>query len=165
MSNETTVTLQGWVGGDVSLRQAGEAQVASFRVAATPRRFSRKTGEWVDGATQWYTVNAWRALADNVAASVRRGDPVVVHGRLGVSTWVSSAGVEVTSVEVDATFVGHDLGRGRSVFTKTPKSPGQPGAQEHRPEHQQEHRDETGAAADRPVEEVAAGAGGATVAA
>ncbi|MDN4160438.1 single-stranded DNA-binding protein [Nocardioides abyssi] len=121
MSNETTVTLQGWVGGDVTVRQAGDAQVASFRVGATPRRFSRKAGDWVDGETQWYTVNAWRALGDNVAASVRRGDPVVVHGRLNVSTWISSAGVEVTSFEVEATFVGHDLGRGRSAFTKTPR--------------------------------------------
>ncbi|MBC9734731.1 single-stranded DNA-binding protein [Nocardioides sp. zg-578] len=121
VSNETIVTLQGWVGGDVTLRQAGDAQVASFRVGATPRRFSRRTGEWGDGETQWYTVNAWRALGDNVAASVRRGDPVVVHGRLNVSTWVSSAGAEVTSFEVEATFVGHDLGRGTSAFTKTPR--------------------------------------------
>lgn len=121
MSNETTVTLQGWVGGDVALRQAGDAQVASFRVGATPRRFSRRTGEWGDGETQWYTVNAWRALGENVAASVRRGDPVVVHGRLNVSTWVSTAGVEVTSFEVEATFVGHDLARGTSAFTRTPR--------------------------------------------
>ncbi|WP_347565480.1 single-stranded DNA-binding protein [Nocardioides sp. IC4_145] len=128
MSNETTVTLQGWVGGDVTVRQAGDAQVASFRVGATPRRFSRRSGEWVDGETQWYTVNAWRALGDNVAASVRRGDPVVVHGRLNVSTWISSAGAEVTSFEVEATFVGHDLGRGRSVFTKTPRPVAEPGA-------------------------------------
>ncbi|GGO70786.1 single-stranded DNA-binding protein [Nocardioides deserti] len=127
MSNETTVTLQGWVGGDVTVRQAGDAQVASFRVGATPRRFSRRSGEWVDGETQWYTVNAWRSLGENVAASVRRGDPVVVHGRLNVSTWISSAGAEVTSFEVEATFVGHDLGRGRSVFTKTPRPVAEPG--------------------------------------
>ncbi|MSZ76037.1 MAG: single-stranded DNA-binding protein, partial [Actinobacteria bacterium] len=85
--NDTTVTVQGWVGSDVSLRLAGEAPVASFRVATTPRRYSRKSQEWVDGATQWYTVTVWRALAENVARSVRRGDPVVVHGRLDVASW------------------------------------------------------------------------------
>ncbi|WP_435742414.1 single-stranded DNA-binding protein [Nocardioides sp. SYSU DS0663] len=122
MLNETVVTLQGWVGGDVSLRQAGEAQVASFRLGSTPRRFSRRSGEWVDGETQWFTVNAWRGLAENVAASVHRGDPVVVHGRMNASTWVSNTGVEVISLEVDATFVGHDLARGTSVFTKTPRT-------------------------------------------
>ena len=40
--NETVVTLQGWLGGDVTLRAAGETPVASFRVACTPRRYQRR---------------------------------------------------------------------------------------------------------------------------
>jgi single-strand DNA-binding protein len=117
--NESMVTFQGWVGADVRLRSAGGVPVASFRVACTPRRFNRTQQEWSDGPTQWFTVNAWRALAEHCADSLRRGDPVVVHGRLGQSTWVNSEGVECTSVEVEASFVGHDLTRGRSSFTKT----------------------------------------------
>jgi single-strand DNA-binding protein len=117
--NETVVTLQGWLGGAVTLREAGEVRVATFRVACTPRRYQRKSDTWVDGDTQWYTVNAWRALADNCAQSLRRGDPVVVHGRLNAQLWTSSAGVEITSFEVDAAFVGHDLNRGVGQFTRT----------------------------------------------
>ena len=117
--NETLVTLQGWVGADVKVREAGDARVAHIRVACTPRRYQRKSEEWVDGDTQWYTVNAWRALADNCEQSLRRGDPVVVHGRLNAQTWTNSAGIEVTSFEVDAVFVGHDLNRGSSAFTRS----------------------------------------------
>ena len=117
--NETVVTLQGWLGADVTLREAGEVPVASFRVACTPRRYQRRSDSWVDGDTQWYTVTAWRALADNCARSLRRGDPVVVHGRLSAQTWTNSAGIEVTSFEVDAAFVGHDLNRGVAQFTRT----------------------------------------------
>ncbi len=127
--NESMVTFQGWLGGDVRTRSAGGATVAFFRVGCTPRRFNRSSQTWVNGTTQWYTVNAWRALGEHCAASLRRGDPVVVHGRLGHSTWVNSQGVEVTSLEVDATFVGHDLNRGRSEFTKTERRV-EPGAQE-----------------------------------
>ena len=116
--NESMVTFQGWLGADVKTRSAAGALVASFRVASTPRRYHRSTQEWSDGPTQWFTVNAWRALGDHCAASLRRGDPVVVHGRLTQSTWVNSDGVEVTSLEVDATFVGHDLNRGRTAFTR-----------------------------------------------
>ena len=116
--NESMVTFQGWLGADVRTRTAAGALVASFRVASTPRRYNRATQEWSDGATQWYTVNAWRTLGDHCAASLRRGDPVVVHGRLNQSTWVNSEGVEVTSLEVDATFVGHDLNRGRTQFAR-----------------------------------------------
>lgn len=127
--NESMVTFQGWLGGDVRTRSAGGATVAFFRVGSTPRRFNRSSQTWVNGTTQWYTVNAWRALGEHCAASLRRGDPVVVHGRLSHSTWVNSQGVEVTSLEVDATFVGHDLNRGRSEFTKTERQVEQ-GAQE-----------------------------------
>jgi single-strand DNA-binding protein len=120
--NETTVTLQGWLGSDVTVRQAGDVPVAAFRVASTPRRYSRKTGSWEDSPTLWYSVCAWRGLADNCAGSLRRGDPVVVHGRLTVSVWLNAQGIEVTSFEVDATMVGHDLSRGTSQFTRTPKA-------------------------------------------
>lgn len=118
--NETTVTFSGWLGSDVTIRQAGGVPVASFRVATAPRRFSRRCEQWVDGETQWYTVQAWRGLAENAARSLRRGDPVLVHGRLTVHTWTTNAGVETTTLEVDALHLGHDLTRGHSSFTRTP---------------------------------------------
>jgi single-strand DNA-binding protein len=120
--NETLVTLQGWLGGEVNLREAGGVPVATFRVACTPRRYQRKTDQWVDGDTQWYTVNAWRALAENCAASLRRGDPVAVQGRLNAQVWTNSAGIEVTSFEVEAVVVGHDLNRGVGRFTRTTRT-------------------------------------------
>ncbi|MFL6003982.1 MAG: single-stranded DNA-binding protein [Nocardioides sp.] len=120
--NESLVTLQGWLGSDVTVRQAGESTVATFRLGCTPRRYSKKSESWVDGETQWYSVNAWRALADHCAGSLRRGDPVVVFGRLNVEIWTNKAGIEVSSLTVDATFVGHDLNRGTSQFTKSARS-------------------------------------------
>ena len=116
--NETFVTLTGWLGGDVTVREAGGVPVAHFRVATTPRRYVRKTDSWEDGDTQWYAVNAWRALAENCERSLRRGEPVVVHGKLSVSVWTNKAGLEVTTFEVEAAFVGHDLNRGTSAFQR-----------------------------------------------
>ena len=63
----------------------GETQCASFRVGSTPRYL--RNGTWVDGQTSWFTVNCWRSLGRNVAESVRRGDAVVVHGRVRVDVW------------------------------------------------------------------------------
>jgi single-strand DNA-binding protein len=115
---ETFVTLCGWLGGDVTLREAGGVPVASFRVASTPRRYQRKTDSWEDGDTQWYSVNAWRALAANCEQSLRRDDPVVVHGKLSAHVWTNKAGLEVTTFEVEAAFVGHDLNRGTTAFQR-----------------------------------------------
>jgi single-strand DNA-binding protein len=63
-------------------------------------------------------VNAWRALAENCERSLRRGDPVVVHGKLSAHVWTNKAGLEVTTFEVEAAFVGHDLNRGTSAFVR-----------------------------------------------
>lgn len=122
MINETIVTLSGNVGGPVNLRQAGDSVVANLRVACTPRRLQRATGQWVDGDTQWYSVSAWRHLGEHCARSLNSGDPVIVHGRLSTRTYVNKDGVEVTTLEVDALLVGHDLGRGISAFTRRPSA-------------------------------------------
>lgn len=124
--NDTQITLAGWLGTEVTRREASGTPVASFRVATTPRRFDKKADAWVDGDTQWYSVTAWRQLAENCAASLHSGDPVVLHGRLTAETWTNRAGIEVTSMEVEANFVGHDLGRGTSTFVRNTRADGQP---------------------------------------
>ena len=115
--NESYVTVQGWVGNDVDLREAGETQVASFRLGSTPRY--NRGGTWVDGQTSWYTVNCWRALGRNVKESVRRGDAVIVHGRVRVDVWEREGMPNSVQWIVDASFVGHDLTKGTSAFQKT----------------------------------------------
>lgn len=116
--NESLITLAGWLGGDVHYLDKGEVKVAHLRVGTTPRRFDKDKGEWVDADTQWYAVTAWRQLAENCSRSLKRGDPVVVHGRVKAQQWINGAGVQITGFEVEASFVGHDLNRGTSQFTR-----------------------------------------------
>jgi single-strand DNA-binding protein len=114
--NDTIVTFHGWAGSDVRHRTARDVSVATFRVGSTPRL--KKDGEWVDGETTWYTVTAWRTLADHVRDSVRKGDPLIVHGRLRTETWEPEEGGSSTTLQVEASLVGHDLTRGISHFIK-----------------------------------------------
>jgi single-strand DNA-binding protein len=120
--SDSTITVRGWLGGDVNLREAGEVPVANFRLACSPRKYNRRTDTWSEGLTQWYSVTAWRALAENCAGSLHRGDPVVVHGRLETRTYVNANNVEVLSFEIDAVHVGHDLTRGTSAFTRSQRA-------------------------------------------
>ena len=103
-----------------SLRETATTYIADFRLASTPRVL--RNGEWVDGPTTWITVKAWRMLAKNLAASLRRGDPVIVIGRLRTSTWERD-GQTYERLELDAVTVGPDLRRGASMFHKNPKPP------------------------------------------
>ena len=117
MFNETLVTITGWTGTDVTLRDvAGGQQVATFRMATRVRRW--REGEWVDGPTTWHTVKAWNALARHVAESLSSGQPVLVHGRLVADTWTREDGSTTTSYAVVATSVGHDLAHGTTVLTR-----------------------------------------------
>ncbi|GAB2986989.1 single-stranded DNA-binding protein [Nocardioides montaniterrae] len=126
MSNETMVTIRGWLAADPVVREANGFQVANFRVGCTPRRFNRARQEWVDGRTQWYSVAAWRDLAVNCGRSLKGGEPVIVHGRLEHRTYTNRAGQEAVALEIDAITVGHDLTRGIDNFLKAPSKREQP---------------------------------------
>ncbi len=117
--NESFVTVVGNVVADPVTRptKAGRP-FASLRVASTTRRWDLETRAFIDGNTNYINVAAFNALAANVMASVRRGHPVVVYGRLRVNQWQTDKGEPRTSVEVDAYTIGHDLSRGQSLFTK-----------------------------------------------
>jgi single-strand DNA-binding protein len=116
---DTYVTFHGWVGSEVTHREVNGMSVANLRVASTPR--IKRKGVWMDGATTWYSVSAWRALADNINESVKKGDAVIVHGRLRSDAWEREDGQISSTLLVEASFVGHDLCRGTSVFLRSTK--------------------------------------------
>ncbi|MBA3780940.1 MAG: single-stranded DNA-binding protein [Nocardioides sp.] len=126
--NDTMITFTGWVGGNVELNHTTTGTpVATLRVGSTPRRL--KDGTWEDQETIWYSVKAWRTLAENVAASVRRGQPVLVTGRLVAETWDRPDGTSATRHVVVAATIGHDLSRGRADFSRPPRPVEQPAEQ------------------------------------
>jgi single-strand DNA-binding protein len=120
MLNDAQVSLTGYVATQPFTRtvKTTGAMNCTMRVAWTPRRQDRVTGEWVDGNTSYVTVICWRKLATNVAICVRKGDPVVVKGRLSVRPYDDKEGVPRLAVEVDASSVGHDLSRGVASFQR-----------------------------------------------
>lgn len=112
---EAYVHMTGYVGGDVEFRN-NTLPTASFRVASTPR--IRRSGDWADGETTWMTITCFRALAEHAASSVRKGDPVIVIGKLRTSVWVKD-GVEKERTVLEAQTIGHDLTRGTSAFNRS----------------------------------------------
>lgn len=117
-----TITLTGLVATTPRHLTTSEGlAITSFRLASSQRRFDRPTQRWVDGDTNWYTVSSFRALADNVAVSVNKGDRVVVSGKLRIRDW-ENTDRSGTTVEVEAENVGHDLLWGISTYTRNSSS-------------------------------------------
>lgn len=85
--------------------------VTSFRLASTTRRFDRERARWVDGATTFITICCWRQLAENAICSLRRGDRVLVSGRLRQRVYHLEDGTRRATIEIEAEAIGPDLGR------------------------------------------------------
>lgn len=128
--NEAHISLTGYVASEPRLKTIREGvQNLSMRVAWTPRWLDRATGEWTDGNTSYVTVTCWRKLADNAAVCLRKGDPVVVKGRLSVRSYDDKQGVPRTQVDVDASSIGHDLCRGVAKFQRIRPATGRTAAE------------------------------------
>ena len=114
----TNITVVGNVVDEVANKPTttGLSRV-SFRVASTQRRRDRESGQWVDGHKFFVNVTFWREFAENVAASVRKGDPVIVSGRIFSRQYVRDESNHV-AYELDPEAIGHDLARGTAAFTK-----------------------------------------------
>ncbi|WIB27362.1 single-stranded DNA-binding protein [Curtobacterium sp. MCSS17_015] len=97
--------------------------ITSMRLASPSRRWDRSTSSWANGPTNWYTVTAFRSLAANVHKSVKKGDRIVVTGRVRIRNWERD-GRGGTSVEVDADALGHDLAWGISNWIRVPRHVG-----------------------------------------
>ena len=114
----TTVCVVGTIATDPrTITSAGRATFSTFRLASTERRYDRDRAQWLDGDTNWFTINSFRGLAEHAGESFMKGDRVIVHGRLRIRAW-ENEGKSGTAVEIEADSFGHDLRWGTSSFTK-----------------------------------------------
>jgi single-strand DNA-binding protein len=141
---DTYVTVTGNLTGDPTQRAtASGATVVHLRVAASGRKFDRASGEFRDGDPMFINVSCWRSLGGNVFATLRKGDSVIVHGRLLYRSYDDKQGNRHNVHEIDAIGVGPDLSRcaadlrraGRAAPTGPPASAHVtgPGSEEARP--------------------------------
>lgn len=121
--NESYITVTGRVVADPESRTTRNGvPFAAFRLASTVRRPNPKTREYEDAGTSFYNVTAFRSLGANVAHSLKKGEPVVVYGRLRVNQWMRQDNTHATSVEIDAYNVGHDLSWGTTALTRVTRA-------------------------------------------
>ena len=101
------VSLVGNATKDPELRYTTSGRgVASFGLAVN-RRFQRN-GEWEEQVS-FFNVVAWADLGENVAASIQKGNRVIVTGRLEQRSYETREGDKRTVVEVVADEIGPSL--------------------------------------------------------
>ena len=116
---ETHVTIQGRLVADPVVKEGRHGPFTTFRVAQSTRRPVRgEPGQWTDSDPSYYDVSVYRGMGENAARSLRKGHPVLVHGTLRIRYYVRGDGSSGTSVELEATSVGHDLRWGSTQYTR-----------------------------------------------
>ncbi len=78
-----TITVIGNLTAEPELRQTNSGKsVVNFSLAYTPRK-----PDGSDGETNFYNIAAWEFLAENFAASFKKGDRLIVTGRVTQDRW------------------------------------------------------------------------------
>ena len=128
-----SITMHGNLVADPVQRSTASGHtVTRFRIASNMRRFDSNRNEWVDSDPVFMSVSCWRKLAVSVMNSLRKGDSVVVHGRLTQREYDDNNGVHRQAYEIDAQSVGPDLTR-FWVQVQRPQRDAEPAAQESSP--------------------------------
>ena len=94
-----TITIVGRVGQDpVKLNGGG----VRLRIVSNDRVKNSSTGSWDDKDTSWWTVKAWKNLAEQAVATLKKGQEVVIVGKIYEETWKDKEGNNRTSYDVNA---------------------------------------------------------------
>lgn len=105
MAGEPIVTVVGNLGNDAEFKKTpAGTPVTSFNLANTPRK--QKNGEWISGDTTWFRIFVWNNDAAGAATTLKKGDKVIVTGRLQFSFYTDKEGKEHRNVEINADTVG-----------------------------------------------------------
>jgi single-strand DNA-binding protein len=69
-----------------------------MRIACNERK--KQDGEWVDGETSYFDIIVWRGLADAAGDNFKKGQSILVVGKVKISKYEDKNGVERQSVEI-----------------------------------------------------------------
>jgi single-strand DNA-binding protein len=104
VSSQNTIHQCGNLVADPELRVTTQGRpVVNFRIGVNDRY--QVNGEWKERSS-FQTVVAWGGLAENIATSLRKGDRVMVSGRLDQRTFDAADGTRQYRVEITADEVG-----------------------------------------------------------
>ncbi|GAA5109807.1 single-stranded DNA-binding protein [Haloechinothrix salitolerans] len=115
---ETYLNINGRIATEPTRRELDDGgESLGFLVISTERRFDKETGKWVDGHKCSVWVTCWRRLARHVGVSLRKGDEVMVAGRLRTREYDDDGATRCVT-EVDAYAVGPNLARATATVVR-----------------------------------------------
>lgn len=109
--------IVGRLGSDPDLRFTNGGKAVCSVGVAVSRRW-KQNNEWQEETT-WWELTCWESLAENVAASLSKGDRVIAWGRVSTDEYTSREGEKRTKLVMVADTVGADLRWARATVERT----------------------------------------------
>jgi single-strand DNA-binding protein len=103
--------------------------MTKLRVVTNRRRLVNNT--WEDTDTSWWSVTAFGKQAEAAAATLHKGDLVIIEGRIKQREWEKD-GIKRTSAEITAEEIAYVL-KATSTPALHPSDPGNPWTNETAP--------------------------------
>jgi single-strand DNA-binding protein len=107
-----TITVIGRIGSNPEPIGSG----LRFRVATSDRAKNEATGEWEDRDTSWWTIKAWKSLAEK-SRELAKGQEVIISGKIREENWTDQSGTKRTSYEI----IADNIAVTTHSLTKAPK--------------------------------------------
>jgi len=121
MSTKIPVSITGNLVSDPELT-IGESGIAHAKLrVAVNQRIQGADGTWQDGEPVFHNVSAFRALAENVANSLKKGDPVNVAGELEFRAY-DKDGERREARRIIADTIGPDLRFGTAIYQRSSRT-------------------------------------------
>lgn len=88
----------------------GDNKVVNFRVGVNRwRKPDQESEEAAKERTEFIDVECWGPQAENISASLRRGNRVIVSGQLKYDQWTDDSGNFKSRISIKASAVGPSL--------------------------------------------------------
>ena len=115
------VTVVGNLVRDPEIRFTNKGDAVVKMTVAVNERV--KDGDtWVDGPPSYYDVEAWRQFAERLAENLRKGDRVIVVGKMKMDKFETKDGEQRTKPIITAEDMGvsYKFGAAREMLTLAP---------------------------------------------
>lgn len=104
MTDPSTATIRGRLTRDPEPRTAGGQPLARIGLASNGRKRD-PDGQWHDEPATYWTIEAWRNLAETALANLRKGDEVLVTAHPKTSEYTAKDGRPARSTVWQATAI------------------------------------------------------------
>lgn len=110
------VQVMGRLGKDPEARAVGEGNTVVNFSMATDEGYYNKSSQWIE-ATEWHRITVWGKQAEKCRDKVRKGDVVMVIGKLKTDSWddPNNPGSKKYSTSIVASQVKHVNDQGRAA--------------------------------------------------